>query len=143
FLALRLLEGGNLSMHLSRYRDDPRAAAALLIPVARAVHHAHQRGVLHRDLKPSNILLDADGQPHVADFGLARRMASPGSQPGESDLTQTGAIVGTPTYMAPEQTLPDRRGVTTAVDVYGLGGILYALLTGGPPFQTCDVLETM
>ena len=137
YLSLRLLEGGTLSDHLSRYGGDPRAAAALVVTVARAVHHAHQRGVLHRDLKPSNILLDADSQPHVADFGLARRLE------GDSGLTETGAILGTPSYMAPEQTVAGPRAVTTAADVYGLGGILYALLTGSPPFQGADAFDTM
>jgi tetratricopeptide (TPR) repeat protein len=137
FLSLRLLEGGTLADHLARYGGDPRAAAALVIPVAQAVQHAHQRGVLHRDLKPSNILLDADGRPYVADFGLARRLE------GDSGLTQTGAILGTPTYMAPEQTVAGRNALTTAADVYGLGGVLYALLTGGPPFQGGDVFDTM
>jgi tetratricopeptide (TPR) repeat protein/tRNA A-37 threonylcarbamoyl transferase component Bud32 len=136
FLSLRLLDG-TLSNHLEHYGGDPRAAASLLVTVALAVHHAHQRGVLHRDLKPSNILLDAVGQPHVADFGLARRLED------DSGLTQTGAILGTPSYMAPEQTVAGRRVVTTAADVYGLGGILYALLTGGPPFQGDDVFDTM
>jgi tetratricopeptide (TPR) repeat protein len=141
FLALRLLEGGNLSGQLARFAANPRAAAALLITVARAVSHAHQRGVLHRDLKPSNILLDADGQPQVADFGLAKRQHGEPGAFATGDLTQTGAILGTPSYMAPEQTLGERNAVTTAADVYGLGGILYALLTGGPPFAGDDVLD--
>jgi serine/threonine-protein kinase len=136
FLALRLLDG-TLSDRLTPGGGDPRAAAALMVPVAQAVHHAHLRGILHRDLKPSNILLDAEGQPHVADFGLARRLED------DSGLTQTGAILGTPSYMAPEQTVTGRRPLTTAADVYGLGGILYALLTGGPAFQGTDVFDTL
>ena len=94
-------------------------------------------GVLHRDLKPANILLDQGGRPYVADFGLARPLH------GDSGLTQTGALVGTPSYMAPEQTTGDRAAVTTAADVYGVGGILYALLTGGPPFTAASVYETI
>jgi serine/threonine-protein kinase len=100
---MKLIDGGSLSQQLPRLTQDRRAAVQLLAQVARAVHHAHQRGLLHRDLKPGNILLDQQGQPYVTDFGLARRVE------GGSDLTQTGAIVGTPSYMAPEQAA-SRRG---------------------------------
>src|SRR5262249_18029681 len=103
FFSMKLIEGGGLNQHLQRYRSDPKAAARLLIVVARAVHHAHQRQVLHRDLKPGNIRLDAEGRPHVADFGLAKRLASPGTEPGAGSLTVSGAVIGTPEYMAPEQ----------------------------------------
>lgn len=113
-----------------------RRAAALVAKVARAVHHAHQRGILHRDLKPSNILIDKDGEPHVADFGLAKRVE------GDTQITTSGAIVGTPAYMAPEQARAVKT-LTTAVDVYSLGAILYEWLTGQPPFRGQDAISTL
>src|SRR5262249_24029675 len=115
YIAARYVEGGPLSQHLKRFFDDPRAAAGLLAGLARAVHHAHQRGVLHRDLKPGNILLERRGGdtlvPHVADFGLARLLDQ------DSGLTQTGELVGTPSYMAPEQASGGSAAITTATDV--------------------------
>jgi hypothetical protein len=137
FYIMKLIEGGSLADQLDRFRADPRAAGRLLVTVARAVHHAHQRGILHRDLKPSNILLDGEGNPHVTDFGLAKRLAT------DSHLTQSGALVGTPSYMAPEQTSGHKALTTTATDVYGLGGILYALLTGRPPCDADTLVETL
>ncbi len=137
YLAMKLIEGTSLAQRLSEYRPNPRMSASLLATVARAVHHAHHRGILHRDLKPANILIDTDGQPHVTDFGLAKRVA------GNSELTQSGAILGTPSYMAPEQASGNSKSITTATDIYGLGAVLYALLTARPPFRGDSVLETL
>jgi WD40 repeat protein/tRNA A-37 threonylcarbamoyl transferase component Bud32 len=137
FFSMKLIEGGGLNQYLERYSREPRRAAALLATIAEAVHYAHQRGILHRDLKPANILLDERGQPHVTDFGLAKKTA------GSTDLTQSGALVGTPNYMAPEQALGESKRLTTAADVYSLGVILYELLTGRPPFRAATVLETL
>jgi WD40 repeat protein/tRNA A-37 threonylcarbamoyl transferase component Bud32 len=136
FFTMKLVEGTSLAQQLARFTKDQAAAAGLLERVARAVHHAHQRGILHRDLKPANILLDGQGEPHVTDFGLAKRIEAAGS------LTQTGVIVGTPSYMAPEQARA-AKDLTTAVDVYSLGAILYEVLTGQPPFRAATPLETV
>jgi serine/threonine-protein kinase len=133
FFSMKLVAGGSLAAA----RKDARDAARLVATVARAVHYAHQRGVLHRDLKPANILLDERGEPHVTDFGLARRAEA------DSSLTQSGAPVGTPAYMAPEQAAGRRDAITTATDVHGLGAVLYALLTGRPPFRAETLLETL
>jgi WD40 repeat protein len=131
YFTMRLIEGGNLS----GAKFPPREAARLMATVARAVHHANQRGILHRDLKPANVLLDSQGQPHVTDFGLARRVQG-------SARTLSGAVVGTPAYMPPEQAQA-RADLTIAADVYGLGAILYELLTGRPPFRSDSPLETL
>jgi WD40 repeat protein/tRNA A-37 threonylcarbamoyl transferase component Bud32 len=136
YFSMKLIEGDSLAGRIPDLVRDPRAAAGLLATVARAVHHAHQRGILHRDLKPGNVLLDADGQPHVSDFGLAKRVE------GDHGLTQSGAIVGTPSYMAPEQAAA-RKQLTTAVDIYSLGAVLYELLTGQPPFRAETPLDTV
>ncbi|MFO0951736.1 MAG: serine/threonine-protein kinase [Isosphaeraceae bacterium] len=128
YFSMKLVEGGNLADRLPSFSADPRAAATLLAETAEAVHHAHMRGVLHRDLKPANILVDAQGHPHVTDFGLAKRVED------DVELTASGAILGTPAYMSPEQTEGRRGTITTATDVYGLGAILYTLLAGKAPF---------
>src|SRR5262249_18545285 len=123
YFSMKLVPAGSLANRIPALVKDPRAAARLLATVARAVQHAHQRGILHRDLKPSNVLIDANGEPHITDFGLAKQTKR------DSDLTQPGAIVGTPGYMAPEQA-GAKKGLTTAADVYSLGAILYECLTG-------------
>jgi WD40 repeat protein/tRNA A-37 threonylcarbamoyl transferase component Bud32 len=134
YFSMKLIEGGNLAEALAGGRwktagkEQHRAAARLVADAARAVHFAHQCGVIHRDLKPANILLGEGGQPLVTDFGLAKRFQ------GHDALTRSNVIMGTPAYMAPEQAV-GTAGLTTAVDTYSLGAILYELVTGRPPFQ--------
>jgi WD40 repeat protein/tRNA A-37 threonylcarbamoyl transferase component Bud32 len=136
YFSMKLIDGGSLAQHLARFRAHVKTSVRLLASVARAVHYAHQRGILHRDLKPANILLDAKDEPHITDFGLAKRVE------GGSNLTQSGVIVGTPSYMAPEQARAEK-GLSTAVDTYSLGAILYEMLTGQPPFRAETPLDTL
>jgi serine/threonine-protein kinase len=142
YFCMRLVEGETLSSLLGRGPLRPREAVALLAGISRAVAFAHQRGILHRDLKPSNILIDRDGRPHVTDFGLAKRVSAEGVPTG-TGLTHTGAIVGTPAYMAPEQITISRGKPSPASDVYSLGVILYEMLTGRPPFQAPTPVDTL
>lgn len=136
FFSMKLVDGGSLSSRLYTYNGQFRKSAEMLEKVARAVHHAHQRGVLHRDLKPGNILLDRDGEPMVTDFGLAKIVAD------DSNVTRSDAVVGTPAYMAPEQVL-GARYTTTSTDIWALGVILYQLLTQTQPFKGETSHETL
>jgi serine/threonine-protein kinase len=137
YFTMKLVKGSSLAEQVRLGPLPSRRAAELAATVARAVHHAHQQGVIHRDLKPGNILLDEAGLPHVADFGLAKRLD------GTPGLTQPGALVGTPGYMAPEQAAGRGKQPTPATDVYGLGAVLYALVTGRPPHQAESLLDTL
>jgi WD40 repeat protein/serine/threonine protein kinase len=129
-------EGGT-SLSKSALQNRQSQIANLLATIARAVHYAHQRGILHRDLKPTNILLDEKRDPHVTDFGLAKLAED------DSSLTMTAAILGTPAYMAPEQAAGQSKGLTTAADIYSLGAILYELLASQPPFRAETAVETL
>jgi WD40 repeat protein len=140
YFSMGLIDGPNLREQIEIRKskiDHPQTVVPLVATVARAVHYAHQRGVLHRDIKPSNILLDAAGEPHLTDFGLAKLVEK------ESTLTHTNAVLGTPAYMAPEQARGEAKEVTTAADVYGLGAVLYETITGSPPFGGGTSLETI
>jgi len=137
YFSMRFVEGDCLDEAISRGSISVREAAELIVKVARTVHYAHEHGILHRDIKPGNILLDANGEPHLTDFGLARLV--------EHGSTVTGSleVMGTPSYMAPEQAVGNNAGVNRATDVYGLGAVLYELLTGHPPFAGGTTYETI
>ena len=137
YFSMGLIVGPNLREHLRSRPLPTRQSAQLIAILARAVHHAHQHGVLHRDIKPGNVLIDGDGSPHLTDFGLAKLVQK------DSTLTHTNAILGTPAYMAPEQARGDIKSVTTAADIYGLGAVLYECLTGQPPFAGGTSFETI
>jgi WD40 repeat protein/tRNA A-37 threonylcarbamoyl transferase component Bud32 len=137
YLALEYIDGGTLEGRLGGKPQPGPAAAELVETLARAMHYAHQHGVVHRDLKPANILLTGEGVPKITDFGLAKILE------GEPGQTLPGTIVGTPSYMAPEQAEGKAREVGPAADVYALGAILYELLTGRPPFRGASLLETL
>jgi serine/threonine-protein kinase len=137
FFAMEYIEGESLAQRIAHGPVDAATAVRLTATVARAVEHLHQQGIIHRDLKPSNILLDAGGQPYVSDFGLAKIFVA------GSDMTATGVIAGTPSYMAPEQASGRRAEIGPATDVYSLGAILYELLTGVPPFRAESPLDTL
>jgi tRNA A-37 threonylcarbamoyl transferase component Bud32 len=137
FFTLEYLPGGSLAARLSGTPLPPKEAARVVEQLARGIHYAHGKGIVHRDLKPANVLLTEDGTPKVTDFGLAKRVEV------GSGLTVTGAILGTPEYMAPEQAGGGGKRVGPAADVYALGAILYECLTGRPPFRAATALDTI
>src|SRR5213596_3040026 len=140
YFSMKFVEGGQLDEVVKRAPISIRQAAELIAKVARTVHYAHEHGILHRDIKPGNILLDTKGEPQLTDFGLARLVEA------ESTVTRTLEVLGTPSYMAPEQAAgnnPATAGLTSATDVYGLGAVLYQLLTGHPPFAGGTTYETI
>ena len=137
YFTMGYVEGPSLAAELAKGPLAPRAAAALVQTVAEAVEYAHQQGVIHRDLKPANILLDRTGRPRVTDFGLAKRISS------DSNLTVSGQVLGTPSFMPPEQAAGNLDEIGPASDVYALGAVLYNLLTGRPPFQAANPSDTM
>ena len=135
--AWNFIEGGQLDEVAKREPISFRNAAELIAKLARTVHYAHEHGILHRDIKPGNILLDAKGEPHLTDFGLARLLET------KSTVTHTMEVLGTPSYMAPEQAVGNNARVSSATDIYGLGAVLYQLLTGHPPFAGGTTYETV
>ena len=137
FFSLEYVDGGSFAKELNGTPQPPMKAAELVSKLANAVHAAHQSGVIHRDLKPGNILLTKDGQPKVADFGLAKQLE------GSSHQTVSGSILGTPSYMAPEQAAGRVHDVGPQADIYSLGAILYEAITGRPPFRGATMLETL
>ncbi|MFI5457327.1 MAG: protein kinase [Isosphaerales bacterium] len=137
YLALEYAAGGSLQQKLAGTPQPPRESAQLVAELARAIHYAHQRGIVHRDLKPANVVLTDDGVPKVTDFGLAKLMER------EGGMTRTGDIMGTPSYMAPEQARGTSADVTPATDIYSLGAILYEMLTGRPPFKGATSISTL
>lgn len=142
YYTMEYLDGGSLTQKLAAAPLVPRTAAELVLVLARAIQFAHERGVIHRDLKPANILLAADGTPKIADFGLAKQFGTDSGESAQLDRTESGAILGTPGYMAPEQAQSSKE-IGPAADVYALGAILYECLTGRPPFRAATALETL
>src|SRR5881392_273095 len=137
YFSMKFVEGGQLDEVVRRAPLSIRQAAELIAKVARTVHYAHEHGILHRDIKPGNILLDKNGEPHLTDFGLARLLDA------QSSVTRTIDVLGTPSYMAPEQAAGETTKLSKGTDVYGLGAVLYQLLTGQPPFAGGTTYETI
>lgn len=136
YIVMEFIPGGTLADNIGRQPQPPRQAATLLVKLADAVEFSHQEGIIHRDLKPGNVLLTSRGEPKITDFGLAKWIDR------DSSSTKTGELIGTPSYMAPEQTGHRTQSIDPASDVYGLGAILYEMLTGRPPFDTPDPIQT-
>src|SRR6202171_3971390 len=137
FFSMKFVEGGQLDEVVRRERMSTRRAAKLLVKIARTVQFAHEHGILHRDIKPGNILLDRQGEPHLTDFGLARLIEQ------ESTVTNSFDLLGTPSYMAPEQAAGNTKELTAAADVYALGAVFYQMLTSQPPFAGGTTHETI
>ncbi len=137
YFSMKFIEGGQLDEVTKREPMSIRQAVELIAKVTRTVHYAHEHGILHRDIKPGNILVDQKGEPHLTDFGLARLVET------ESTVTRTMEVLGTPSYMAPEQAVGDNAAISSVTDVYGLGAVLYQLLTGQPPFAGGTTYETI
>src|SRR5436189_1823339 len=137
YFSMNLIEGGQLDEAVKRQVISIRRAVELIAKLARTVHYAHENGILHRDIKPGNVLLDKEGEPHLTDFGLARLVETEGT------VTRTTEMLGTPSYMAPEQACGNNAELTAAADIYGLGAVLYQLLTGQPPFVGRSTYETV
>src|SRR6266481_3184334 len=137
YFSMKFVEGGQLDEVVRHAPLSIRQAVELIAKVTRTVHYAHEHSILHRDIKPGNILLDANGEPHLTDFGLARLVEA------ESTVTGTLEVLGTPSYMAPEQAVGNNEKLASATDMYGLGAVLYQLLTGQPPFAGGTTYETI
>src|SRR5947199_6958773 len=134
---MKFIEGGQVEEVIRRTPLSIRQAAKLIAKVARTVDYAHEHGILHRNIKPGNVLLDRKNEPHLTDFGLARLIET------ESTVTRTMEVLGTPSYMAPEQAVGNNDAVSSVTDVYGLGAVFYQLLTGQPPFAGGTTYETI
>ncbi len=136
YYSMDFIDGQSLAQRLGNGPLPGRDAARFMVTIAKAIHHANEQGILHRDIKPGNILIDRSDEPHVTDFGLAKHLT------GDRGQTRTGAVMGTPSYMAPEQARGEK-DLTPATDVYGLGALLYELVTGRPPFRGETALDTL